>query len=489
MRITMIIQTLIKKFKDRWNSEAGYRHLLSIAVPLICSTAAWSVQHFVDRMFLTWYSPSAIAASMPAGMLNFTIISLFLGTVSYVSTFSAQYFGAKKYNQIGPAIWQGIYISLIGGIVLLCIAPLSETIFHFIGHESNIQQDEIIYFKVLCMGSFPFLGASALSGFYSGRGKTWPIMWINIIGTAFNIVFDYFLIFGHGPFPEMGIKGAALATISSGMITFILYLLLLSQKKYSKKYYTFKGWRFNPSLFNRIIRFGLPNGVQFFIDIAGFSVFILIMGKLGTMKLAASNIAFNINTLAFMPMIGCGIAVSILVGQYIGQHKPEQAVKSAWSGFHITFAYMFSIAMLYLFVPSIFIKPFAQNAQAENFNQIKEIIRILLKFLAIFSIFDTLNIIFAFAIKGAGDTKYVMYRLGFVSLFVLVIPTYLAIIVFKQGIYVAWIIASVYVITLGFLFLRRFLKGNWKEMSVIEDHSHTIPPSFPEAPGHEVEIS
>ena len=103
--------------------------MLVVAIPLILSTATWSMQHFVDRMFLTWYSPETIAAAMPAGMLNFTIISIFMGTAGYVSTFVAQYYGARRYHRIGPALWQGIYISLIGGLVLLCVIPLAEPAF------------------------------------------------------------------------------------------------------------------------------------------------------------------------------------------------------------------------------------------------------------------------------------------------------------------------------------------------------------------------
>jgi MATE family multidrug resistance protein len=88
----------MQQIKDRWIIDGGYRELFVIAIPLIFSTATWSVQHFVDRMFLAWYSPEAIAAAMPAGMLSFTIISLFMGTAGYVNTFVAQYFGAKRYH-------------------------------------------------------------------------------------------------------------------------------------------------------------------------------------------------------------------------------------------------------------------------------------------------------------------------------------------------------------------------------------------------------
>ena len=125
-------QVIMQNLKNRWHLEAGYREVLVVAIPLILSTASWSVQHFVDRMFLAWYSPETIAAAMPAGMVHFSMVSIFMGTAGYVSTFVAQYYGAKRYHRIGPALWQGIYMSLIGGVliltVLLRIAPAIDQI-------------------------------------------------------------------------------------------------------------------------------------------------------------------------------------------------------------------------------------------------------------------------------------------------------------------------------------------------------------------------
>ena len=113
------------RIKSRWYGDGGYGEVLRIALPLIVSTGAWSVQHFVDRMFLTWYSPEAIAASMPAGILNFTITCIFIGTASYVGTFVAQYYGARQYERCGPSLWQCIYIALIGGVVMVTLIPMA----------------------------------------------------------------------------------------------------------------------------------------------------------------------------------------------------------------------------------------------------------------------------------------------------------------------------------------------------------------------------
>ena len=190
-------------FRTRWSCEGGYHQFLVIAVPLILSTGAWSVQQFVDRMFLSWYSPDMIAAAMPAGILNFTVMSVFIGITSYTGTFVAQYYGAGRYDRIGPAIWQGVYVSFIGGVLLLCLIPLATPIFTRIGHAPMIIKHEVAYFQILCFGGVPAIASASFSAFFSGRGKPWPVMWVNTATTAFNLILDYALIFGKWGFPEM----------------------------------------------------------------------------------------------------------------------------------------------------------------------------------------------------------------------------------------------------------------------------------------------
>lgn len=452
----------------RWNSQGGYREVLVIAVPLILSTASWSVQHFVDRMFLSWYSAEAIAAAMPAGMVYFSVVSIFMGTAGYASTFVAQYYGARHFRRVGPALWQGVYVSLVGGLVLLCLIPFGESIFRWVGHDELVQHSEVVYFQIICIGGGPYIASYALSGFYSGRGKTWPVMWVNIITTAVNLILDYALIFGHWGFPEMGIKGAGIATVIAGIFSFIAFLKLISAREFNQTYHTIDGWRPDKALFIRFLRFGVPSGVQFFIEMFGFTAFVLLVGRLGTASLAATNIAFNINTLAFMPMIGCGIAISMLVGQYLGADKPDLAQISAYSGFHLTFIYMTSIAAAYVLLPDIFVAPFALKADPQRFSEIYRYSVILLRFVAVYSVFDTMNIIFCSAIKGAGDTRFVMLMTVFLSLLVLIVPTYLAIVVFEYGLMISWFLATIYVILLSLSFYLRFLNGKWKKMRVIE---------------------
>ena len=458
----------MQNLKTRWNSPGGYREVLVIAIPLILSTATWSIQHFVDRMFLTWYSPEAIAAAMPAGMLNFSMVSIFMGTAGYVTTFVAQYYGARQFHRIGPALWQGVYISLFGGLLILCAIPFAESFFSLVGHSPLVQQNEVAYFEILCLGGGAYAASYALSGFFSGRGKTWPVLWVNAATTVVNLVLDYALIFGHWGFPELGIRGAGIATVVAGIFSLLMFFALLCSGSNNDTFHTIKGWRLERDLFVRLLRYGFPSGVQFFLEMAGFTAFVLLVGRLGIASLAATNIAFNINTLAFMPMIGCGIAISVLVGQYLGGDKPDRAQSVVYSGFHLTLVYMLSIAAAYVLVPDVFVAPFALRADPGEFSEIYGYSIVLLRFVAVYSVFDTMNIIFCSAIKGAGDTRYVMLVTVILSVFLFIIPVYLAVVVFELGLMVAWVFATAYITLLGVVFYLRFLGGKWKTMRVIE---------------------
>jgi MATE family multidrug resistance protein len=458
-----------RRIISRFKKDAGYIDVLRIAIPLIFSTGSWALQQFIDRMFLNWYSTNAVAASMPSGILNFTLTSLFIGTAGYVSAFVAQYYGSGRNDMVGPSVWQGIYISLISGVFIMLLAPFSDGIFALVGHPPQVRGYESAYFRILCLGAVPLIASSALSGFFSGLGRTWIVMIANFAATFENIVVDYLLIFGNFGFPEMGIRGAAVATVLSSCVTMIIYVVFMVLPAYNIRYNIMGGRRFDTQLFRRLLRFGFPSGMQFFLDVAGFTMFVLFVGRLGTISLAATNIAFNINTVAFMPMIGLGIAVSVLVGQYLGKNSPELAERSTYSGLHMTILYMGGIASLYAFFPDIFIAPYAAYANVGDFAAVARLTRILLRFVALYCVFDALGIIFSSAVKGAGDTRFVMIVTSILSVMVMVVPCYLALFVFDLGLFAAWSAAAAYVIVLGIIFMIRFWGGKWKRMRVIAE--------------------
>jgi len=459
---------MFEALKTRWHEKLGYRAILTVSIPLILSTGSLTLQHFVDRMFLTWYSPVAIAAAMPAAIINFSLMSLFIGTAAYTSTFIAQYHGARRFNRIGPSLWQGLYFSLFAGLAVLPLYPSAKPLFALIGHNPEVQAMEVTYFQWMLFGGFPVTAGSALAGFFSGRGKTRVVMWVSFATTLINIVLDYGMIFGRLGFPRMGIQGAAIATVVAQYIRMTLYLLLIVTKKNQQRYNTRSGWRFDREIFRRLIRFGLPSGTHMFLEMTGFTLLILILGFYGTETLAASNITFNINHLAFMPVVGLSMGVAVLVGRCQGQNDPEQAQRVTWNAFHMGSFFMGSIALAYWLVPQIFLLPYAARAEAAAFAPIGALAARLLKFVAVYTFFDGMNIIFAGAMKGAGDTRFIMKISVTLSWAVMVIPSLLASQVFHWSLYTVWGFATLYIVSLGLAFLIRFRQGQWKSMRVIE---------------------
>ena len=460
---------MIAYFASRWRAEGGYREFLAIAFPLILSTASWSIQHFVDRVFLTWHSTTALAAALPAGMTCFVVLSLFLGSASYVNTFVAQYVGARRPERVGPALWQGAYLSLISGLAGLGLAQVAAPLFDLIGHDAAIRQSEAAYFRILCYGMLPAVLSAAFSCFYSGRGKTWTILAVSASVTGVNIVLDYGLIFGHWGLPAWGIEGAAWATNAAALFAAGTYGILLMRPRYRREFATLRGWRLNRELFLRLLRFGGPSGVNFMLDILAFSLFILIVGRLGVLELTATNLAFNINSLAFMPLIGCGIAVSTVVGQRLGEDRPEAAEYCTWTGFHLAAGYMGVMVLAYLLAPALFLSPYGVGATGPDFLAARDLATDLLRIVAAYCLFDAAYMVFTAALKGAGDTRYIMWMSVGMAWGIMVVPSFVVYEYFGGGIFALWTFICAYIMVAGLVFYRRFRGGKWKSMRVIEE--------------------
>ncbi len=422
----------------------------------------------VDRILLTWYSTDALAAAMPSAMLHFALLSLAMGTATYVTAFVAQYEGSNQPTRASAVTWQGLYFVILFGICVLLCAPFSAWIFSTIGHDPAVRELETAYFRILCIGSIPMLASSVLSSFYSGIGSSRVVMWVNLTAALINGVLDYLLIFGSPITPRMGIEGAAWATVAAQLAGCLFFMWLLVRLRQAKRYDFFHQWTFDRELFARLVRYGLPNGWTFLSDVAGFSVFILLIGQLGTSALAATNLTFNLNTLAFLPMLGIGTAVMTLVGQRIGEGRPELAVRTTWLAFALTAGFMTICGVVYIFFPQVIMSPYWIGEEAAHQQEIKELVPTLLRFVAIYCLFDGMVIVFGSAIRGAGDTRFSLWFSLIAGWSLMVLPTYIAWKYFNGNLLTSWGACTAYIIVLGIGFMIRFHKGLWKSMRVIE---------------------
>ena len=442
--------------------------LLTVAVPLVISYTTSALMYILDRMFLSWDSVESLAASLPAGVLHYNLAALAIGTVSYANAFVGQYEGAEQHQRIGPVLWQGIYLSLIAAVCLALFAPAAPAIFSSFGHGPEILKLEIDYFRIMCLGSFPLLLGTTLSCFYSGRGKTVVIMVANIIATVINVLLDYALIFGNFGFPRLGIEGAALATVAAFCVIPVIYILMMTLREQRGVFHLWTGRAFDRQLFVRLIRYGFPSGLQHFLDIACFTAFIQMVGALGTEKLSATSLVFNLNSLVFVPMMGLGTAVTALVGRRVGEGRSPLAVRTTWLAAGLGLAYVTIFCATYVFAPELILKPYGLAGK----ESLRDLVVFLLKIVAVYSYFDALAIIFSSAIRGAGDTRFALVYSFSLGIVLLVIPTYIASFYGEAGFYYSWYAVTAFIFALAVGFIARFQQGKWMTMRVIE---HTLP--------------
>ncbi len=449
--------------------EAGsFRELWRVALPLILSSGSISLLLVVDRVFLTWYSKQALGASLPAGTLHWMLMSIALGTALYVNTFVAQYEGAGRKDRVAASIWQGIYLSLLSGVFYVFVIAFAGTLVSWMGHNAGLQKLETEYFSILCYGAVPTTLANVLSCFFSGRGRTTTVMCVNFAMVGINVVLDYGLIFGAWGLPEMGIRGAALATVLSELAAAGIYTGILMQSRDARAYHLWRHRRFDRALFGRLLRYGLPSGMQWFIEIGAFSVFTMLLGRIGETELTASSLAFNLNALSFVPLMGLGTAVLTLVAKRIGEQRPQLAVRTTWMAFGLTAGYMLVFAAIYLFLPDVILYAYSAYAPREEFETLRPHVVSLLRFVALYSFFDGMAVVFGSAVRGAGDTRFSLIFSSLAGWVIMVIPTALSMHYTGGDLTTSWLACSGYVIVIGIGFVLRFQLGPWKSMRVIE---------------------
>lgn len=449
------------------DAPGGSAELLKLALPLVVSQSFMTVQVFVDTVLLAWHDPREMAASFPAVMWFWLPFGLLQVTAGYVSTFVAQYTGAGRPNRVGPAVWQGLHFAVLAGLAFLLMVPAAPHLIAIGGHTAALQVLEVQYLRCLCFAALPMLVMSAINGFFSGRGQTWTVLGIEAAGTGVNVALALLLIFGRGGFPELGIRGAGWATVAGSWTSAGVALALLLRPVYRETYNTLSGWRPERELFGRLLKYGGPAGAQVFLDVLVFHVFVQLVGRLGEAATGATTLAVRLNMVAFLPMMGLGQAVSILVGQRLGANRPDIAERSAYTGLRWVFGYMCLVAACYLLFPRTLVSLFEGSRDADRFAAVAAIVPTLLTFVAMYSLADAVNVTFSFALRGAGDTRFVSLLTFTLAWPIMVIPTFLVV---RQGgnLYWAWAFATAYIMAMAVCFTLRFRTGRWKSMRVIE---------------------
>ena len=446
----------------------GMPHVLKVAFPLIMASAGHALNLFCDRIMLGRYSAEAVAAAMPSGLTNFTISCFFIGTVGYVNSFVAQYTGAGQRSRVGVSIWQAVLIALIGGLFMASGYFWGGWLMTLFGHTDAVLQQEIVYFKLLSLFAWVPLLIGAFGAFWSGRGKTVMVMSVSFLITLLNVPFNYALIYGNWGASELGIAGAAWGTNLSALVGCAVYACFFFIPRSSRRHFNTCSHIVDWGLLWRLIRFGVPNGFQFFVDLSAFNIFVVVVGAYGKDIGAATAIAFGLNSISFTPILGIGQTVAILVGQSIGANDVHRAKKSVKSARNLTLIYMGIMAVFFVLLPEIPLALFDQRNP-----EVIRLTKIMLCFIAVYLLFDGMSIIYSSAVKAAGDTFFAMLAGMAMAFLGLAVPS---LIFAKLGmsVWYIWGTIVVYIMMCGVVFYVRYLGGRWTHMKVIENTA-TLP--------------
>lgn len=462
-----MLQSSVAEHGSWWTRPAGPRDVLAVAMPLIITTAFWSLQWFIDRVFLMRHSTQELSAALPAGMLQWTLVCFPMGIASYVTTFVAQYYGAGRPQSIGLAVAQGVRFAWVMTPALLLAIPLAPWLLQWSAATPETYELQVVYFRYLTLGAGAVVLTNAMSSFYTGRGRTSTVMLVNIGGTLVNIVGDYLLIFGHFGFPELGIKGAAIATAAANWFNVLVFWLLMQRRADREAYGLRVGNRFDADLMRRLLRFGAPSALPMLIEAGAFTVLVMFVSGIGVLEGAATSMAFNVNAVAFIPVYGLGIAVTTLVGQHLGAERDDLAARATMTGLAVAVIYTLVFGALYVGAADLFLLPFKSAENVEEFNQVRDVAIILLRFVAAYCLFDAAQIIFVGALRGAGDTRFVLLTTTLVSGTSIALGV-LGQNVFGWGLYGWWWGMTGWIASLAVIYWLRFAQGRWRSMRVIE---------------------
>jgi len=456
-----------------WSRPCGGKDVLRLALPLVVSTMSYTLMVFIDRMFLAWHSTESVAAAMPAAMVQFSVICLPFGITAYVNTFVAQYHGAGQPQWIGAIVWQGVWLGAVSIPLLLATIPFADIPFRAAGHEPAIAALEGTCYHYLIFGSGAIIISGALSSFFSGRGQTLVIMAVDSSAALLNCGLDYLWIFGHGGFAQHGIAGASTATAVSEWYRVAVYMTLFLSRHNRITYLTLQAWRPDFKLLGRLFYFGGAGGLQWVLECGSFTVFLLLVGSLGKVDLAATTLAFNINSVAWVPMMGLGLAVSTLVGQQLGKNAPDMAARGTWTALVLALIYMGVMSLLYIGIPGLFLIGHSSHMNPGEFAVLRDRIVILLRYVALYVMFDAFGVVFVSAIRGAGDMRFVLLTTFFTSVVPLA-AVWWGIKVQGWGLIWCWTVITIWVCSAGFIYFARFLQGGWRSKRVIEPEQIAI---------------
>ncbi len=437
-----------------------YSTILKVALPLMVSSFIQSIVFLTDAAFLGRYDTLSYDASGNAGLIYITVFLALSGMGDGSQILIARRIGQKRLDTIGRIFGTSIITHFLLALVLFAFIQfiMPSLLYHYSKHK-DLANAQISFLSYRSYALFFAMITLSIQAFLFASGKTSIVLISALITASSNVLLDYLLIFGNGPFPEMGLEGAAIANTIADGLGMLFLILFISFSKLKKEYNLFDHFSFNLSSFKELIKIGSPILFQGFIALATWTVFFTWIEQIGKFELTVSQNIRAIYFLAFVPIWGFSATTKTYISQYIGSGD-FVALKIIQKRIQLlTVVFLFIIFHGAIFYPEMLISIVNPDATYQKVSG--EILRYVSLSIYIYGFFT----VYFQTINGSGNTK-ITFIIEVICVVVYIIFAYLLIKVWKLDIFWIWSVEYIYFINMGVLSLIYLRFFDWKRKVV-----------------------
>jgi multidrug resistance protein, MATE family len=441
-----------------------FRTLILLAWPVVLARATQSVVGFTDALMVAPLGEHELAATTTGALNSFAFIILPMGAAFIIQSFAAQLVGKGRTGDARRFAWYGLAIAAAAAVAALIVLPVVPLLVGTLDAEPEVRElmSDYIQLRLVAVGGA--VGIEVLGNWYAGLGNTRMQLLGGATAMVFNVGLNWVLIYGNLGAPALGVTGAAIASVSATWIGFAT-LAWCFRRGIGGAPRTDGPLGLRRAELWRVIRFGLPAGLNWFLEFMAFIVFVnVVIVDLGTSRLAAMNVVLQINSISFMPAFGVASAGAILAGQAIGRGDHAGVGRIVALTVKTTAAWMGGISVLYFVAPGAVIGLF----RPDDLPAVELVAAgvVMLQISAAWQLFDAVAMTLSEALRAAGDTLVPMLlRLGLA--WVLFTPAaYLAVTVLDGGEVAAMLCLVAYLAALAGLLALRFRSGAWRRIDL-----------------------
>jgi len=452
----------------------GMVEVMRLAAPTMAAFAANVAMNLTDTVMVAGVGPGAVGSVATSAILFHAVCAFFGGLTAAITTFVSQAYGRGDPHDGARYSWQGVYLAVAVGVLGFALVPLLPGFFRLLGHNQAMQDMETSYsrFRVMSLG-FLLLGFS-LRNFFQGTGRTKLILAVTIIANVANVVLNWLLIFGVGPFPRMGVAGAGLATLLSVVVLMGLYFVPFLWGRAAREAATRRDTGFSWPRLKGMLRIGLPTSCQWSLDVLAWGLWhSVLIGRLGQAALDANGVVMEIMSAAWFPVIGLGQGATSLVGWYLSRGRVDRVRRAARSAVKLAVMYMVLISLVfYVFADRLIGAFFSLQAAPPDAADLAAVIALggsVLRIAALWQVFDGVCITLMGALRGAGDTLWpaIVQQIQTWCLFLPL--AYLFCFRFGLGMPGAWWAGVVHLILLAGVLALRYRGTAWMKKDIFRD--------------------